>query len=145
MNGKRTIIISIIILVVIIAAILIFLGVQKPRPDPLSAQCEFFCNTSQKAGFCSFQVVVNNNLRTTCYNLSTDSQYSSYGVQPCPSISCTVSPQEAARLNNQTCTGIGGTWETPTSSGGCPQTGIERVRHLSPTDSPPVAGQICCG
>ena len=133
----------IIVLAVIVILILSYTG--KPKTDPLSVQCQFACESGQKTSFCNVERVLDNGASATCDQLSSDSQYSNYGVQPCDSFSCTVSQQEAARLADQTCvTGLGGTWETPVD-GKCPQSGIVLVTELNSSDQPPTAGQICCG
>jgi hypothetical protein len=46
---------------------------------------------------------------------------------------------------DQTCvSGLGGSWESPLSNGGCEQSG-EKIRiKITPSDNPPIQGQICC-
>ncbi len=145
MGTKKIIIIIGVIIVIAVAILLLLLNnPNKPKPDTLSTQCSLACQSGLKISFCDVERTLSKGATATCNQLSTDSQYSSYGVQSCPSISCTVSAQEAAHLADQTCvTGLGGTWQTPVN-GICPQTGITAIRQLTPSDQPPVAGQICC-
>lgn len=143
MSAKKIIVISAIIIVLAVA-VLLLISLNKPKPDTVFTQCAFACQSGQKTSFCLVERTLSNGQTATCDQLSTNSQYSAYNVSSCPSISCTISAQETARLNNQTCVGIGGTWQTPVN-GECPQSRPELVRKLNPTDSPPVTGQICCG
>jgi hypothetical protein len=140
MERKKILIISVIaIFLILVISLFIILG--KPKPDPVSVQCKFFCDTNQKAGFCSFEIQVNNNLRTNCNELSKNSQYTKYNVEPCSAISCAITAQEA----DQTCvTGLGGKWELPIGENTCPQSGDKIVRKINSSDESPVAGQICC-
>ena len=141
MENKKFLIISIIVVFLIILGLIAYLYLGKPRPDPVSVQCKFFCDTNQKTGFCSFEIQVNNNLRTTCEELSKNSQYAKYNVQPCSAISCAITAQEA----DQTCvTGLGGKWELPVGLNACPQSGEKIVRKINSSDESSVAGQICC-
>jgi len=140
MEAKKFLIISIIVVFLIVLGLVAYLYLGKEEPNPVSVQCASFCNTNQKAGFCSFEIQVNNNLRTTCYELLQNSQYAEYNVQPCLTFSCELTPEEA----DQTCvTGLGGKWETPVNNQ-CPQTGIMIVRKITPSDSSSIEGQICC-
>ncbi len=146
LNG--TAITIIIVLIVLVAAILVFnfaLKKEELKPSPLSEQCAYFCETNQSNAFCTFKVTISDNLRLTCNELLTNSAYSSYNVQACPRISCISQPQGNSQVaSDQTCAGLDGTWETPTTSGTCPaKTGFfARIRTAS--DNPPTAGQICC-
>ena len=152
MEIRKFLLISVILvfIILIISIFIIFVlpkkeGLGGEQPDPVSVQCASLCETNQRDGFCNFRIRVSDQIRTTCDDLSTNPAYSSYNVQNCSLISCTLPVEEAARLNNQTCTGIGGTWQTPETDGTCPQTGLELVRKLVPTDEPLTPGQICCG
>ena len=148
-RGLRTAatVILIILAIVVIGGVIflyswssgILLGEEKP--NPISEQCAFFCDTNQKNGFCSFQVKASDSLTTTCDEFATNSAYSQYNVQTCPTISCTLIQEES----DQTCiSGLGGVWETPQQDGSCSQFGETIRRKLSPSDSPQVGGQICC-
>jgi hypothetical protein len=144
MVEKKVLIFSTII-VLILLAILVFVILGREKPDPVATQCAFACESGQKTSFCLVERTITNNLKATCDELSKNSQYLSYKVQQCPSISCAVSAEEAAHLADQTCiTGLGGKWEAPVNDK-CPQTGEELVIKLIPSDNPPIAGQICCG
>ena len=151
MFGKRglsgTAITIIIVFVVLVAVILIytFSVTKEEAPSPVSEQCAYFCETNQQNAFCTFKVSAGDTLRVTCNELSTNSRYSSYGVQACPAILCTIQPQgNSVQASDQTCSGLEGTWETPTSSGICPEKQGFYSRIRTAEDSPPTAGQICC-
>jgi len=145
--GNKKLVWIIIILVVIVISVGIFLLLEKEKvkPSPLSEQCAFACNTNQKAAFCDVKRKVNNNLALTCNELLTNSAYSTYGVQACPTISCIAQPQGNSQLaSDQTCVGLEGTWETPTPDGKCPTKEGFYARKRTASDNPPIAGQICC-
>ena len=116
---------------------------RESAPSPITEQCKFACDSNQKTSFCDVERKVTETLTTTCKELATSSQYSSYNVQTCPSINC--NPIPTVQELDQTCvTGLGGNWENPTSSGGCSPGGNKIRRQITPSDNPPIAGQICC-
>ncbi len=137
---------SIIVIFLIIIASIVFLSVYKKpveeKPDSAKIQCEFFCETGQKNGFCSFEINADKNLRTTCEELSKNSQYSRYNVQLCSSISCEPAVQES----DKTCvSGLNSVWANPNSEGKCPvQENKFVIKRTDNSDAPPVEGQICC-
>lgn len=155
-NKKRGIIliviISVAIIILIVAAVLILQPKEGgeegtdnetnlPPPDTLAVQCEFICETNQTAGYCDTKRNLENGGTATCSELATDSQYSSYDVQPCPTISCETQTQQI----DQTCvSGLEGTWTNPNSEGNCPVQGNNLSKKRTSLDSPPVSGQICC-
>ena len=146
METKKVLLITIIVIFLIVLGLIAYLYFGKEKPDPIATQCAFACESGQKTSFCLVERTLTSNLKATCDELSKNSQYSQYNVAPCSAISCVVSAQEAARAADQTCiTGLGGTWESPIGEGTCPQTGEELVNKLTPSDNPPIAGQICCG
>jgi len=104
----------------------------------ISEQCNNACDSGEKTDFCDFLRTVDGS-RATCEELATSSQYSSYNVQACSTISC------APEVLDQTCVGIGGTWVNPTDIGACPSVDGRRSIKLTPSDSPPELDQICCG
>src|SRR3989304_1763200 len=117
----------IIVLAVFVLAIVVFNLVGKEEvaePDPVAVQCSFACDTGQKTSFCDIKRKVTDTLGLTCNELSTNSQYSQYNVQ--------------------TCSGLDGTWETPTPSGTCPTKEGFFARIRTAEDSPPTTGQVCC-
>ena len=116
-------------------------GVVVGTPDPIAEQCRLACESGSKIGFCDVERKVTDALSTSCKELSTNSQYSSYNVQICTSIDCNSAP---ATQTDTTCSGLSGTWTTPTSDGKCPQSGNRLKRQITPSDNPPSAGQICC-
>ena len=143
--GNKKLVWAIVIILIIIAVVAIVLILEKkePEPNPIDVQCKFACDNNQRTAFCFVERKVTNKLTTTCDELSTDSQYTEYNVATCPAISC--ASQQETDAEDQTCvTGLGGSWEFPDSQGNCPQTGIKIVRQVTPSDNPPVAGQICC-
>ena len=135
----------IIILVVLVAAILVYNFVIKKEkiaePDPIIFQCASACDSGQQVAFCNVERAFVGGGLATCNQLATNPQYAQYGVQTCPAISCTVTPQES----DKTCvTGLNATWVNPTSDGSCPAQEGKFARKRTPSDSPPTAGQICC-
>ena len=113
------------------------------EPDPITFQCASACESQQKVAFCDVQRSFEGGL-ATCNELATNSQYSQYNVQTCPSISCTIPGTGGTQTNDQTCAGLGGTWVAPTESGTCPSQEGKLTRKRTPTDSPPTEEQICC-
>jgi hypothetical protein len=141
-NKKPVWAIVIILVVVAIVAVILILE-KKEEPNPIDVQCKFACDNNQRTAFCFVERTVNNKLTTTCDELSKNSLYAEYNVETCPAISCEA--QQGGEAIDQTCvTGLGGSWEFPDAQGKCPQTGIKIVRQVTPSDNPPVAGQICC-
>ncbi len=139
---KRILLISVIVFVVLVVlvAVILILEKEKVEPNPIDVQCRFACENAQRTAFCFVERKINDELTTTCDELSKNSLYSEYNVEMCPAISCVVQ-QEA----DQTCiTGLGGTWEFPDTGGKCLQSGITIIRQIMPSDKPPVQGQICC-
>jgi len=142
MGNKKLVGVIVIILVVIAISVAVILILKKeaPAPNPIDVQCGFACENNQRTAFCFVEREVNNELTTTCDELSKNTLYTQYNVETCSAISCVVQ-QEA----DQTCiTGLGGTWESPDTEGNCPQSGIKIVRQVTPSDNPPIQGQICC-
>ncbi len=140
MEAKKILLISVIVVFLVIVAVFIF-QITRSKPDPISVQCAFACDSGQKSSFCLVERTLKDKTNVTCSDLSSNPIYSSYNVLKCPSMPCTVSAKEA----DQTCViGLGGKWVIPVG-GTCPQTGDKIVRKLTPSDQPPVNGQICCG
>ena len=140
-------------IVIILAIIIIGLVIwsisnainKDSQPDPVAEQCAFFCETNQTSAFCSFRVSASDNLRVSCNELVTNSQYSQYGVQACPTISCESQVEgNSALAEDQTCAGLEGTWEQPTETGSCPAKDGFFSRERTAEDNPPIEGQICC-
>jgi hypothetical protein len=142
MDNKKLvwIIVIIFILIVISVGIILILKKEEIKPNPIDVQCRFACENAQRTAFCFVEREVNDELTTTCDELSKNSLYAQYNVETCPAISCVV--QEEV---DQTCvTGLGGTWESPDAEGNCPQSGIKIVRQVTPSDEPLAQGQVCC-
>ncbi len=141
MDNKKLIRVIIIIFALIVISVAVILILDKEeKPNPIDVQCRSACENSQRTAFCFVERKVNNELTTTCDELSKNSLYVQYDVEICPAISCAVQ-QEA----DQTCvTGLGGTWEFPDAEGKCLQSGIKIIRKVTSSDGPPVQGQICC-
>ena len=141
MEAKKVLLILIIVVFVIITGLIAYVYIGKEKPDPVSVQCAAACESGQKTAFCLVEMTLKNDLTATCDELSKDSQYLSYNVQACPSISCTISAQEA----DKTCvTGLGSVWKTPNEGGICPSEEGKFARKRTASDSPPIEGQICC-
>ena len=141
MEHRKILLMSILVVfILIIGVFVIFVLGGREKPSPIAEQCAFACESRQKPSFCDIERVVNDEIRATCDELSTNSQYSGYNIVPCPGISCEPSAQEA----DQTCvTGLGGKWETRVGDA-CPQSGEKIVRKIIASDESPVTGQICC-
>jgi len=139
-NSKILIFLALGVLFALIIGIIIW-GSSKPelKPDPISIQCQYACEIGEVYGFCSAKRNVEDDVRATCKTLAEDSQYAEYNVESCLEISC--GPQDL----DQTCvSGLGGTWESPTADGECSQGGAKIRRPVTPSDEPPIEGQICC-
>ena len=140
---KRGLLIALIVLglLVVLVAVILILEKEKVEPNPIDVQCRFACENAQRTAFCFVERKVNDELTTTCDELSKNSLYAEYNVETCPAISCVVQDEAI----DQTCvTGLGGTWESPDAEGKCPQSGEEIVRKLTPSDESLIQGQICC-
>ena len=140
--NKKLVWIIIIIFILIAIFIVLILEKEKVKPNPVDVQCRFACESAQKTAFCFVERKVNDELTTTCDELSKNSLYAQYNVETCPTISCVVQEETAA---DQTCiTGLGGKWEFPDAEGKCPQSGIKIIRQVMSSDESPIQGQICC-
>ena len=140
---KRGLLIALIVLVLIaiLVAVILILEKEKVEPNPIDVQCRFACENAQRTAFCFVERKVNDELTTTCDELSKNNLYTEYNVETCPAISCVVQDEAI----DQTCvTGLGGTWESLDAQGNCPQSGITIVREVTPSNQPPISGQICC-
>ena len=141
MNNKKLILIIFIVLVV--AAGIVFLLVKKEiKPEPAPVQCEFFCSTNQANAFCNVKITADKNTKATCNELATNPSYSKFGVASCPTISCSSLDE----IDKTCVTGLGGGWVF-LENDKCPADpeGIRILRKLTPSDAPPVEGQVCCG
>jgi hypothetical protein len=146
MDNKKLIRVIIIIFVLMVISVVVILILDKEeKPNPIDVQCSFACESSQKDSFCFVERKVNDELTTTCDELSKNSLYTEYNVETCSAISCTAQPQGNSQLaSDQTCVGLEGTWETPTSDGKCPTKEEFYARKRTALNNPPIAGQICC-
>ncbi|MEX0921130.1 MAG: hypothetical protein WDZ62_02605 [Candidatus Pacearchaeota archaeon] len=148
-HKKLILAISIIFALIIISVVYILissddLGVEdiSEEPSPILEQCEFACNSGQKTSFCNVQRNVDENLRTTCYELATNPDYANYGVESCAEIICETQEEES----DFTCEGgLNSEWVDSTSDGSCPEREgmFSRLRDEA-SDSPPEEGQVCC-
>ena len=145
--GTAAIVIIAVCVIVAIGGIIFFYsglsetGIGGGKPSPVSEQCAFACDSGQKASFCEVERKADDSVTATCNELATNSQYSKYNVQTCPTVSCVLTAQE---LDKTCVTGLSSVWATPNSEGMCPSQDDKFSRTRSPSDSPPVAGQICC-
>ncbi|GIU68656.1 MAG: hypothetical protein KatS3mg001_506 [Candidatus Pacearchaeota archaeon] len=131
----------VLVLVIVVLAYIFLIQERAPKPDPLNVQCAFLCDTGQRNAFCNFRNIINENLIATCEELAKNPAYSKYNVLPCDKFSCELTERE----KDQTCvTGLGARWETPTQTGSCPSKEGFFVVKRTPSDNPPLEGQICC-
>lgn len=130
-------IVGILILLAIVGGIISWGLVKETRPDPVSEQCKFACDSGQKSAFCDVERNLNDGTKSTCNNLANQNKF---GVESCPSIDC-----NAQEVIDQTCvTGLGGEWINLSAEGTCPTQEGKFARKLASTDSPQAEGQICC-
>lgn len=129
-------IITVLVLIVIVVAVLLIKKGTEGTPDSISEQCAFACETNQKGAFCDVQRFVDDT-RVTCNELSTNSEYSKYNVETCASVSCST------QTIGQTCSDIGGSWETLIGES-CPSQEGMFVRKRTASDQAPIEGQVCC-
>jgi len=146
MSHKKILIGLIVLLVVIIGIVLIYNFSIKEKegvaePDPISFQCASACESGQKVAFCDVDRSFSGGM-ATCNELATNSQYSQYNVQTCPAISCTT--QGTGTSGADTCAGLGAIWVDSAAQNTCPAQEGKLVRKRTPSDNPPIAGQICC-
>lgn len=96
---NKVLLISIIVGVIIIGTgIFFYFGSSdiiggEDKPSPVAEQCVFACDTEQKAAFCDVSRKADDSVTATCQQLATNSQYSKYNVQVCPSIDCSAPPE----------------------------------------------------
>lgn len=136
--------IIIILILVIVAVAFIILSPKKeeiPKPDSIDIQCAFACNSHQKVAFCDVERALSDGAKATCKELSTNLQYSTYNVAACPTISCVLTAEE---LDKTCVTGLNSVWVTPGAGDTCPVQEGKFSRKRTPSDNPPVEGQICC-
>lgn len=107
MLGKRgqelstsTIILIILAVVVLVVLVLGFtIGWQKIIPfvsttnvDTIQTACSTACSTGSTYDFCTVPREINDGtnpqFKQSCFNLSTMTQYSTYGIAKCVSITC---------------------------------------------------------
>ena len=136
-GGIESKILLIIVLAVIIFGIFLFVVKQKQSsPDPISEQCKFACDGSQKIAFCEVERDIPDKTKATCDALSKQNKFD---VGICPGISCVKET-----LDTTCVSGLGSVWTTPTSEENCPEEGNKFVRKRTSSDNAPVEGQICC-
>jgi len=130
---------------VIISVIYVFFVGGPEKPDSVSVQCAFACESGQGTAFCAVERTVNENLKATCYELATSSQYSQYNVATCPEISCETGSTTSTQTDDKTCiSGLNSEWVDPDENGNCPQREDMFAIKRDSSDEPPVEGQICC-
>jgi len=146
MKNKTLVLAIIFVLVLVVASVVYVFFVGGPeKPDSVSVQCEFACESGQENAFCIVERTVNENLKATCYELATNSQYAQYNVATCPEISCENSGGAPDQTDDRTCvTGLKSEWVTPDENGECPEKEGMFVMEQNPSDEPSVSGQICC-
>lgn len=136
-NKTPLITLSLVVLAVIIIGIFLFVAKQKlSEPDLISEQCKFACDGNQKTSFCEVERKLPDKTKSTCDILSKQNKFD---VEPCSSISCAEET-----LDTSCVSGLGSVWKTPDSEENCPQEENKFVRKRTPSDNPPIEGQICC-
>ncbi|MBM3228402.1 hypothetical protein FJZ20_00750 [Candidatus Pacearchaeota archaeon] len=141
MKNKKPILIIVLALVVI-GAIVFFILTREIKPEPAPVQCASFCETNQVYAFCNVKITADKDTKATCQELSTKVGYSKFNVEKCSAISC----DSLSNIDKTCVTGLGGTWVF-LEDNKCPADpeGIRILRQLTPSDNPPVEGQVCCG
>lgn len=148
MAKKLIIAIVAVFVLIVIAAIYIFVsekdvgdGELTPE-ESLALTCDEWCTAVSVNEWCDFELSIGQGGASgSCYGFANSPLYTHVGVQKCPAIDCNNRP-----VVDQTCVaGLGGTWETPNAQGGCDSIGERERFVLTPTDSPPTTGQVCCG
>jgi len=138
-NKILLIILGLIVLAIIIMGIFIFVAKQKEldqEPAPIIEQCKFACDTNQKISFCDVERELTDGSKATCDTLSKQNKFN---IEVCPGISCVKETLGAACVSD-----LGSVWKTPASGGNCPAEENKFARKRTPSDNPPVEGQICC-
>lgn len=127
---------SLIVLAAIILWIFIFfVKPEKLEPNFISEQCKFACDSNQKVSFCEVERELADGSKATCDTLSKQNKLN---VRAC-GISCVKETLDTACVS-----GLGSVWTTPDSGGNCPSEESKFTRKRTPSDNPPVEGQICC-
>ncbi len=145
MKNKTLIWAIVFVLILVAASVSYIFFIGSDKPDTVSVQCAYFCETGQEAGFCSFKIDVSENLKVTCYELATNSQYAQYNVAACPEISCENSGGTSGQTDEKTCvSGLNSEWVDADENGECPEKENMFSMKRDPSDEPPSAGQICC-
>jgi len=147
MKNKTLVLAIIFVLVLVVASVVYVFFVGGPeKPDSVSVQCGFACESGQETAFCTIERTVNENLKATCYELATKSQYSQYNVATCSEISCESSGGSSTQTDDKTCvSGLNSEWVDADENGECPEReGMFVTKRNDASDESPVAGQICC-
>jgi len=130
---------------VVVSVVYVFVIGGPEKPADISVKCEFACESGQETAFCIIDRTVNENLKATCYELATNSQYTQYNVATCPEISCETSGGTSTQTDDKTCvSGLNSEWVDPDENGECPERENMFSMKRDPSDEPPAAGQICC-
>jgi len=141
MNNKKLILIILLALIVV-GGIIFFLVKKEVKPEPAPVQCASFCETNQAYAFCNVKITADKDTKATCQDLSTKFAYSKFNVEKCLTISC----ESLSNIDKTCVTGLGGTWVFLENEK-CPPDpeGIRILRKITPSDNPPIEGQVCCG
>ena len=98
--STTTIVLLVLGLIILVVLVLGFtIGWQKFAPflsnnniDSVKTACSVACSTGSQYEYCTLQRDVkdgvNDKFQSTCFLLSSDSAQNGYGIDPCPTISC---------------------------------------------------------
>jgi len=113
---------------------------QSEAITSLVETCARWCSEERLSSWCDFELSASPTVSGTCNAFSRSTIYAGYNVQGCPAIDCESRPPAQTE---STCSEIGGVWEA-SIGGKCEEIGDANRFILSPTENPPVSGQICC-
>ena len=150
MTKKLIVAIIAVFVLLIISGIYIFFSGEGELKDSeqltpsesLVKTCDEWCDAESIGEWCDFELSIGQDGASgSCYGFANSPLYTEVGVKKCAAIDCNNRPEV-----DQTCvSGLGGTWEIPNAEGKCDNIGARERFVLSPTDTPTVESQICCG
>jgi len=144
-KGLIVAIVVVFVLVIAVGGYVLFSGEEEgpavsEQVSALVTTCDEWCDEERLSSWCDFELSATPTVSGTCSAFSKSTIYAEYGVQGCPAIDCDNRPASQTEF---TCAELGGVWEAPVE-GTCEPLGDASRFILSPTESPPTSGQICC-